>query len=645
VVTRDWISEESERSLDRLLDHLEPVFSESPEVGEVFRARLEEQWERIFRLSHELYGWQWDFSWHLVDLIETAARASRERSKWLRKRDVVDAGAAWMSDPSSFWAMTYLDRFAGTVDGLRESIPHLESLGISHLHLMPPYAVPEGPNDGGYAVSDYRRLRPDLGTREELASMAKRLHKHGIGLVLDFVANHTAHDHPWAEAAKRGERPYDRFYFMFDDRTEVEPWLPHLREIFPAREGDAFTWHADVQGPKGGKWVWTTFYPYQWDLDYSKFAVLVAVAGELLSIANIGASVVRMDATPFLWKQQGTSCENLPQSHTVLQLLNAVMAVVAPSVRFLSEAIVHPDGVARFVRPDECGVSYNPLLMSVIWEALATRDTILVADALLHRQALPDDTQWITYLRSHDDIGWGFADEDAVAHSIEPTGHRKFLNEFYSGEFPGSFASGATFQENPRTGDARISGTLASLAGMERALATADASVVDLAVKRIIAIQTVAFTSIGIPMIFLGDELATCNDHRFGEDPAHADDNRWMHRPRYDWAALKRANDHPASPAGRVLNAIRQLADVRSLIPGIDRVPNVLATGDERVLAYRHSASNRHAVTIVNFSEDVVPIHVDDLELAWSDIHTGSPVELQRLMLPYQAVVAVASEV
>jgi amylosucrase len=301
--------------------------------------------------------------------------------------------------------------------------------------------------------------------------------------------------------------------------------------------------------------------------------------------------------------------------------------------------------VARFIRPDECSVGYNPLLMSVIWEALATRDTIMIADALGHRQNLPEDAHWITYLRSHDDIGWGFADEDAAAHSIDPTGHRQFLNEFYSGEFPGSFAMGARFQDNPKTGDARISGTLASLAGMERALATADAAVVDLAVKRIIAMQTVVFTSTGVPMIYLGDEIATCNDHRFAEDPAHADDNRWMHRPQFDWAALKRANDHPSSPAGRVLNAVRQLAAVRPLIPGLDRVPVVLPTGDHRVIAYRHSAADRHATTIVNFSEDVVPVRVDDLELPWSDITTGVPVELERLMLPYQAIVVVATEV
>jgi amylosucrase len=263
---------------------------------------------------------------------------------------------------------------------------------------------------------------------------------------------------------------------------------------------------------------------------------------------------------------------------------------------------------------------------------------------IARRSALPAGTQWISYLRSHDDIGWGFADEDAQAHTMDPNAHRRFLNEFYSGEFPGSFASGARFQENPKTGDARISGTMASLAGLERALATADASVIDLAVKRIIAIETVVFTSVGIPMVFLGDELATCNDHRFAEAPDHTDDNRWMHRPRFDWQALERAEDHPASPAGRVLNAIRQLVRARTSIPALHTPPTIIPTGDGRIIAFRHSAHGRHVLVVVNFSEDVVPIEIDDLGLGWKDIHTGTPIDWQRLVLPYQATVAVADE-
>ncbi len=625
-----------------VMAELSPLFGDDHAMRDTFAHRLEGEYERIFRIAHELYGWRWDFSWHLMRLLREAAEASVRRKKWLRRRDALDAGASWLTDPASVWAMGYLDRFVGDVAGLERALPHLRDLGVTGLHLMPPYAVPDGPNDGGYAVSDYRSLRPDLGTIEGLSKAAKKLDGSGIGLVLDFVANHTAHDHSWAQSAREGVIPFDRFYLMFDDRESVDEWLPHLREIFPDRGGDAFSWRPDVRGPNGGKWVWTTFYPYQWDLDYRQPEVLVAMAAELLSVANIGPAVIRMDATPFLWKQQGTSCENLPEAHLILQLLNAIVVVVAPSIRFLSEAIVHPDDVLRFIRADECALGYNPILMSVIWEAVATGDTALLAEVLARRSTLPDGCQWISYLRSHDDIGWGFADEDAWAHGIDPNGHRAFLNAFYCGEFPGSFATGARFQENPRTGDARISGTMASLAGLERALATASPIEIDLAVDRIIAMETVVFTTVGIPMIFMGDQIATCNDHRYAEDPEHADDNRWMHRPHFDWAALDRARSDPTSPAGRVLAAIRRLVEVRSRIPGFGNAPGVVAAGDPGLIAYRHRAGARVAQIVVNLTDRTIAAAFDHEGLDWSDAYTGQPVELSRPLGPYEVVISLA---
>lgn len=615
------------------------MFADSPRRGDDFIGRLEAEYERIFRLMHDLYGWRWDFSWRLVELVRTAAEASLDRPKWLRRRDATDV--TWMTESRSLWAMTYIERFSGTVNGILDRLAHLERLGVTHLHLMPPYAVPPGPNDGGYAVSSYRRLRPDLGDIDDLRSVARSLDREGIALVLDFVANHTAHDHPWATAAKRGEPPFDRFYFMADERAEIEGFAPYLRQIFPDRGGDAFTWCPDAGGPGGGKWVWTTFYGFQWDLDYRNPAVLVAMTGELLHIANLGAAVIRMDATPFLWKREGTSCENLPEAHTVLQIMNAVTALAAPSVRFLSEAIVHPDDVQRFVRPDECALGYNPLVMSLIWEAVATRQTGLLVDALRRRVSLPPGCEWITYLRSHDDIGWGFADEDASAVGIDPSGHRSFLNSFYAGEHPGSFARGARFQQNPRTGDSRVSGTLASLAGLEAAIEAADAGAVELAVDRIIAMQTVAFTSVGIPMLFLGDEIGATNDHRYADDPLHASDNRWMHRPFFDVRRLAAAGDDPTSPFGRLLAGTRNLVALRAAHPALGGgVPIVVESGHPGVVAYIRNGAGRSLLVVVNLTDGTAAIDVDGRGSIWADSVTGERVDLTATLPPYGVVVA-----
>lgn len=631
----DWITLEAPAALDRLRPRLEAVFAGRDGRLTEFVDRLEPEFERIFRLTHQLYGWRWDFAWQLEAILAEAAAAALRRPKRLRRRDR-EADLAWLTDPATVWASVYVDHFAGDLQGLRRAVPHLLSLGVTHLHLMPLYAVPAGPNDGGYAVSDYRRVRPDLGTTEDLASVIEHLGDNGIGVALDFVTNHTADDHPWAEAAKRGDPHHRGFYFVFDDRTVPDRYAPSLREIFPDRGGDAFTWRTDLAGPHGGAWVWTTFHEYQWDLDYRNPAVLAAMLGELLFLANLGPAVVRMDATPFLWKQEGTTCENLPEAHLVLQLLEALTRVTAPSVLLLSEAIVHPDDVARFVRPDECRLGYNPLVMALTWEAVATRRTELLADALTHRMQLPEGCQWLTYLRCHDDIGWGFADEDALRLGLDPAGHRRFLNAFYAGEFEGSFAAGARFQDNPRTGDARISGTLASLAGLERSLVADDPPAVDLAVRRILALHTVMATSVGIPLLFLGDEIAQLNDYAAAADPARDGDNRWMHRPRFDWEALARAEEG-LGPAAPVLAGVRRLLRLRRRHPALGAgTAEIVPQPDPAVLAYLRAVPGDAVAVVVNLADREAVAHLH-LEGDWVDDLAEGNIPVHPVQMPLGA--------
>ncbi|MFO7549000.1 MAG: alpha-amylase family glycosyl hydrolase [Acidimicrobiia bacterium] len=634
----DWITHETPTVLSRLLPRVESVFDGHPRRLRHFADRLEHGFEDLFRLMHSLYGWRYDFHFHLEEAVLAAARAAAERPAWLRRRDATGHPRAWMDDHRTLWAMAYTERFAGDLGGVRRHIDHLGKLGVTHLHLMPLYAVPEGPNDGGYAVSDYRTVRPDLGTSDDLRSLARSLDEAGISLVLDFVANHTADDHPWAEAAKAGDERHRRFYLVYDDRDEPDRFASHLREIFPDRGGDAFTWRTDVAGPAGGAWVWTTFYPFQWDLDYRNPEVLTAALGELLYLANLGATVIRMDATPFLWKEEGTSCENLPQAHVVLQIVRVLAEMAAPSVTFLSEAIVHPDDVASYVRVDECPVGYNPLVMSTCWEALATRDTRLLRHALAHRMALPSGTQWLTYLRCHDDIGWGFADEDALVLGIDPVGHRRFLNDFYDGSFPGSFSIGFRFQDNPRTGDARMSGTLASLAGLERASIDDDGPAVDAAVARILALHTVMLTVGGLPLIYLGDEIAQLNDHGYRADPLHEHDNRWVHRPFYDWGRLAES-ENGIGAHGRVWHGIRRLLGLRRRHPALVTTdPVVLQVSAPEILAYEKRAGDDRALVAVNFSERSVEIMPGELPPGRWGVD-GHPA-LERVTLhPYETVI------
>ena len=581
-------------------------------------ARIAAALPRLIEALHPLYGHRWDFAWHLESIVGTAIEAAVARPADLLERDAA-VSRDWIAGHERIGAMAYVDRFAGSISGLYDRLPHLERLGVSYLHLMPLFQVPDGPNDGGYAVSSYREVAPRLGTIRQLADLARELHGRDISLVVDFVLNHTADDHAWAKAAKAGDPEKQAFYWVFDDRSEVEPFARHLREIFPERGGDAFIWRDDLDG---GKWVWSTFYPFQWDLNYTNPALLDAILGEMLFLANQGVDVLRLDAVPFLWKTVGTPCENLPETHLVVRALNAAASIAAPALVFKSEAIVHPDEVARYVRPDECRLSYNPLLMCSLWDALATRDTRHLRYVLRRRHETPPGTCWINYLRSHDDIGWGMANEDMVALGIDPDGHRRFLNEFYTGRFAGSFARGLPFQENARTGDCRVSGTCAALAGLDAALEAGEPTLIEHAVRRIIMLHALVYTIGGIPLLYLGDEIAQLNDRSFASRPEEAPDNRWVHRPFYSDDRLTSALKDRASPEGRVLAALIRLGQLRRHEPVLGNGRLDLLDLDQRyVLAFERHASDQRLVVIGNLSEHEVQI--DTLSLgtaAWVDV-------------------------
>jgi amylosucrase len=573
----DWISESAGEAWARLAETVRPRFTTSEWTE--FSSRADTSWEQLFRLAHRLYGWRYDFAWTLSELLDVAATGYLDRARRLRKVDRMASATAWLDSQDTLWAMTYLDLYAGQARSLPDRLDHLHTLGVTHLHLLPPYAVPDGPNDGGYAVSDYRSLRPDLGTMKDLRRSIDALRRDGVGVVLDLVCNHTASDHAWAQAAVAGEPRYRDFYFFFEDRTVPDSISPHLRPIFPERGGDAFTWLPPAQ-----RWVWTTFHDYQWDLNYRNPRVLAAMAGEMLFIANLGVAAIRMDATPFLWKEAGTSSENRPEAHILLQILRLIADLACPSVVFLSEAIVHPDDVASYVNSEECRLGYNPLLMTAVWDALATDDVRFLVEALGPRFRLPVGGQWLTYLRSHDDIGWGFADEDAYRMWVDPKLHRRYLNDFYSGNFPGSFARGELFQHHRPTGDARISGSLASLAGLEAALVKIDPQQIDVAVDRILAAFVVVLFTPGIPLLMLGDEIAAISDHSYRANPAHASDNRWSHRHRFSAEEFAAAIGG-SGPGGRVLTGLRSLLDLRKSLPPLT-APTPFPTGHRGTIAF-----------------------------------------------------------
>jgi len=636
------LERQSQISYSRLEPQLEKQFSQSAKTSvenwQAFRTRLNRIFPQLFRLYFQLYCTQLDFHFHLEDLLKRIAQSWIERSDDLKGLDATrESDPLWFQSKQMLGGVCYVDLFAGNLEKLQEKIPYFKELGLTYLHIMPPYLVPEDENDGGYAVSSYREVNPALGTIQDLTELANKLRNENISLVLDLVFNHTSNEHDWAMRARSGDPDYQAYYRMYPDRQIPNAYEANLREIFPKEHPGSFTYQRDID-----RWVWTTFHTYQWDLNYANPAVFNSMVGEMLFLANLGVEVLRIDAVAFIWKKMGTNCENLPEAHLLIQAFNAVARIAAPALLFKSEAIVHPDEVARYIHPDECQLSYNPLQMALLWNSLATRKVRLLSQALRRRNKVPDGCAWINYIRVHDDIGWTFSDEDAARLNINAYDHRQFLNKFYSGRFPGSFARGLSFQENSITGDARISGTAASLAGLEKALKEETNREVELAVRRILLLHGITLTTNGIPLIYLGDEVGMQNDYSYLSDPLKADDSRWVHRSTTDWAKMDRRFD-AKSLEGRIYLQLKQLIKLRKeniAFSGIDL--EVIDTENEHVLGYIRQNEDQRVLVFANFTEkeQMVPgnlLRLHSFEKKITDLISGDTFPLGNIILePYQ---------
>jgi glycosidase len=619
---------EARRSLQRLLPRLRATFDGTErDLWEPFEARLEANFETLFDLLLHLYGGRYDFFYHLEKILESAGRMWAARPGELRALDAErEANPLWFQSEKMLGGVCYVSLFAGDLAGIRAKIPYFKELGLTYLHLMPLFLSPEGDNDGGYAVSSYREVNPALGTMEELEALIAELRQNGISTVLDLVYNHTSDEHEWARRALAGDEDYQEYYLIFPDRRMPDAYDAHLREIFPEVRRGSFTYQKEIDG-----WVWTTFHSFQWDLNYQNPVVFRRMVEEMLFLANRGVEVLRLDAVAFTWKRLGTTCENLPEAHMLIQAMNALARMAAPSLLFKSEAIVHPDDVARYIGPGECQISYNPTLMALLWEALATRKVALLRYSMQKRFQIDPECAWVNYVRCHDDIGWTFSDEDAYELNIAGYDHRQFLNAFYSGRFEGSFARGLPFQFNPATGDMRISGTCASLAGLEKALREETDAEVELALRRVLLIHSVILSIGGIPLLYLGDEVATLNDYSYRNDPDKADDSRWAHRPETDWERVaRRTEEHTVE--GRLYGRLRHLIGLRKehLACGGGET-EIIDTGNPHVFGYVRQHQGQRMVVFANFLEGEQVVRANELRLhglgyRFSDLVSGREI-------------------
>ena len=599
-----------------------------------FYTRLGANFYAIHSLLTRLYGEREDFIDQAHQLVEAMAWQYLKRPEYLRQSDLErEKDYNWFLHQKWVGMTLYCDGFSADLSGMRNHLNYFQELGVNLVHIMPMMQCPDGKSDGGYAVSDFRNINPRFGTLDDLRDVTTAMREREILLVLDVVVNHTSDQHEWAQRARAGETRYQDYFYTFESRSIPDMFEESMPEIFPEIAPGNFTWDESM-----GRWVMTVFNDYQWDLNYSNPAVFIEMLNIILFWANQGADVLRLDAVAFLWKKIGSTCQNEREAHLLLQLFKDCCQVVAPGVVFIAEAIVTPSEMIKYFGEDaviakECEIAYNATFMALLWDAVATKNALLLNQGIKSLPVKLDRATWLNYVRCHDDIGLGFDDRDIEACGYEPHSHRKFLVDYFTGKFENSHARGLPFGENPKTGDARISGALASLVGLEYALETGDEEAINDSIKIILLLHGMIMSFGGIPLLYYGDAIGTVNDDSYRNDPHKKEDTRWVHRPVIDWDKADLRNT-PGTVEYAIFSALKKMIAVRKEIDVfadfnnrelIDvQNPNLFVFG-----RYHLNKSGPQVLVAANFSNKPQYLNLDDLG-TWAstgdqlvDLHSG----------------------
>ena len=597
---------------------------------EAFAARFARHEDELKWLYCELYQGDMQAYNYFVGMLY---RAYLDRPEALRRIDAErEANPGWYRERDITGMLMYVKAFAGTLNGVRGKLDYIADCGVNYLHLMPLLESPEGRSDGGYAVSDFRKVQPELGTMDDLAALAGDCHERGIALCLDFVMNHTSEDHEWARKARAGDWESQCRYFFYDNWLVPNEYERTVPQVFPTTAPGNFSWC-----PELNKVVMTTFWPYQWDLNYANPMVFNDMTDNMLYLCNRGVDVIRLDAVPYIWKSLGTNCRNRPQVHTLVRMMRMACEIVCPGTLLLGEVVMAPDKVVPYfgtVKKPECHLLYNVTTMASIWNTVATRDVRLLRHQLAQVFALPGQYTFLNYLRCHDDIGWGLDYDFLGQFGQQEVPHKKYLNDYLTGKWPGSAARGELYNDDPRLGDARLCGTTASLCGVQAALEAGDAAALDAALTLDEALHALMFTLSGVPVLYSGDEIAMLNDEGYHDDPLKAEDSRYLHRGDMDWAAAERRGD-AATPEGRMFAAVRKMEALRRAHVAFDSAAEVrLVRGlSDSMLGIERVLGGERLIALFNFAEFAQNARIGDAG-SWLDLWTGKAVSAADVTVP-----------
>lgn len=574
-----------------------------------FDARLEVYYDELRQLFMDLYHDEQAFEYFL-DMLR---KNFRERKKTLKDVDARRAAHPYMHHSNRMMGMMlYTENFAGDLNGVAEKLEYFKECGVKYVHLMPLLDAPEDSarSDGGYAVSDFRKVKPELGTMEDLEKLTSACHRRGIRVCLDFVMNHTSDEHAWAKAARAGDPLAQSRYFFYDNWDVPRQYEETMPQVFPETAPGNFTYFDDI-----GKIVMTTFYPFQWDLNYGNPLVFNDMTDNLLYLANRGVDIVRLDAVPYIWKELGTSCRNLPQVHTLVRMMNIACRIVCPSVLLLGEVVMEPSKVLPYFGTEdkpECDMLYNVTTMATIWHTMATRDVRLLRYQLQQIENVPSNCIFQNYLRCHDDIGWGLDYGFLAQFGMGEASHKKYLNDWFTGKYYGSPARGELYNDSEWLRDARLCGTTASLCGVEAALYEKNEEALERAIDADVMLHACMLTLRGIPVLYSGDEIGMLNDYDYHNDPGKQADSRNIHRGKMDWKKAEERFD-PSTVTARIYSEIKKLIMIRKYNDVFHSDAHVypVDTGDNRVLGIIREYEGKRLLGLFNFSPDYVNAWID----------------------------------
>lgn len=593
-----------------------------------FEKRLKKHHDELKWLYMELYGNDDMF----FELCSRMQQFYEERSNALKTRDrEKETDPEWFRKKEMLGMMLYIDNFAGTIRGVEKKLDYIQDCNVNCIHLMPFLDVTKGKSDGGYAVKDFRKVREDLGTMEDLETLTKKCHEKGMNVCMDFVMNHTSEDHEWAVKARKGEGEYMSRYFFFDNPVIPERYEQTVPQVFPTTAPGNFTYLPELD-----HYVMTTFYPYQWDLNYGNPRVFNEMMYNFLYFANIGMDIIRIDAVPYIWKEMGTPCRNLKQVHTIVRMMRMIGEIVCPATILLGEVVMEPEKVAPYfgtVEKPECHMLYNVTTMATIWHSLAAQDTSLLKKQLDTVCALPGEYTFLNYLRCHDDIGWGLDFDFLKGQGMEEIPHKRYLNDYYTGKFPGSVSRGELYNDDPVTQDARFCGTTASMCGIESAGFEQDEEKMEAAIRLDIMLHAYMLMQSGIPMLYSGDEIGQVNDYTYKEDPDKCADSRYIHRGVFRWDFAKKRKNK-GTVEGQIFQSLGYLEKLRKQEKVFDADAKVYTyeTWQQGIICVVREKAGTKMIGVFNFAKEPRTVSVYPEE-SGKDMISGSAVEMDQILV------------